>query len=305
MQAKSQLIIYTDLDGTLLDHHSYEADAALPALRTAQRFGVPIVFCSSKTRAEIEVLQRELGVCHPFIVENGGAVYVPSEYFPFELERSEHREAYQVIELGLPYERLVTAFRLLRSHLPYRLAGFSDMTVEEVADACKLTLAVAQHAKAREYDEPFRLLPATPEAERAVQQQIKQAGLQCSIGGRFWHLHGNNDKGLAVKLLSSFYRRAFGCIFTVGLGDSPNDAPLLEAVDWPVLVQRPNGAFADGVEQRIPQLNFAQGVGPRGWNAAVNYVLNRIYDHASSATNAARCDLSLLSVERPESRDQN
>lgn len=305
MQVKSQLIIYTDLDGTLLDHHSYEADAALPALHTARRYGVPVVFCSSKTRAEIEVLQHELGVHHPFIVENGGAVYVPSGYFPFELERSEDREAYQVIELGMPYERLVTALRLLRSHLPYRLAGFSDLTVEEVADAGELTLAAAQRAKAREYDEPFQLLPPTPEAERAVRQQIKQAGLHCSIGGRFWHLHGNNDKGLAVKLLSSFYRRAFGRIFTVGLGDSPNDAPLLEAVDWPVLVQRPNGAFADGLEQRIPQLNFAQATGPRGWNAAVNYVLNRIYDHDPGASNAARCDLSLLSVERPESRDQD
>ncbi len=286
MKAKSQLIIYTDLDGTLLDHHSYEADAAMPALRTAQQCGVPIVFCSSKTRAEIEVLQRELGVHHPFIVENGGAVYVPGGYFPFELERSEHRETYQVIELGLPYERLVTALRLLRSHLPYRLAGFSDLTAEEVADACELTLAVSQHAKAREYDEPFRLLAATPEAERAVQQQIKQAGLHCSIGGRFWHLHGNNDKGLAVKLLSSFYRRAFGRIFTVGLGDSPNDAPLLEAVDWPVLVQRPNGTFADGLEQRIPQLNFAQAIGPSGWNATISYVLNRIQINDTEAGSA-------------------
>lgn len=295
MKAKSQLIIYTDLDGTLLDHHSYEAVASLPALQTALRCGVPVVFCSSKTRAEIEVLQHELGVHHPFIVENGGAVYVPSGYFPFELERSEDRAAYQVIELGLPYEKLVTALRLLRSHLPYRLAGFSDLTVEEVAVICELPLDKARCAKAREYDEPFRLLPPTPEAERAVQQRIKQAGLQCSIGGRFWHLHGNNDKGGAIKLLSSFYRRACGNIFTIGLGDSPNDAPLLKAVDWPVLVQRPNGAFADGLELQIPQLNFAQASGPHGWNAAISYVLNRIQAIDISAGSAAAIGCALKS----------
>lgn len=292
MKAKSQLIIYTDLDGTLLDHHSYAADAALPALRTAQQCGIPVVFCSSKTRAEIEVLQHELDVHHPFIVENGGAVYVPSGYFPFQIERSEDREAYQVIELGLPYEKLVTALRLLRSHLPYRLAGFSDLTVKEVADASELTLAAAERAKAREYDEPFQLLPPTPEAERSVQQQIKQAGLHCSIGGRFWHLHGNNDKGQAIKLLTSYFRRSFGTIFTIGLGDSPNDAPLLEAVDWPVIVQQPNGSFSEELMQSHPHLNFAQAIGPNGWNAAVNYVLNRIYERNTSASNNAASESS-------------
>jgi mannosyl-3-phosphoglycerate phosphatase len=287
MQANNQLIIFTDLDGTLLDHHSYAVDAALPALRAALQCGIPVVFCSSKTRAEIETLQQALGVYHPFIVENGGAVYVPVGYFPFELEHSERREDYDVIELGTPYERLVTTLRLLRSHLPYRVAGFSDLTVEEVAVVCKLPLDAARRAKAREYDEPFRLLTPSAEADSAVQQEIEQAGLQCSQGGRFWHLHGNNDKGLAVRLLSAFYRRAFGRIFTIGLGDSLNDAPLLEAVDWPVLVQRPNGAFAEGLVQRVPQLNYAQASGPRGWNAAVTHVLNRIYTNDVRVSTAA------------------
>jgi mannosyl-3-phosphoglycerate phosphatase len=277
MKAKRQLIIYTDLDGALLDHHTYSAEAALPALRAAQRRGVPIVFCSSKTRAEIEALQQQLDVHHPFIVENGGAIFIPIGYFPFELEKTERRGAYQVIELGASYEKLVTSLRLLRANLPHRLAGFSDLTAEEVAEVCELPLDEARRAKMREYDEPFRLLDPTPDAGLAVQQQIDQAGLHCSVGGRFWHLHGNNDKGLAVKLLSTFYRRAFGRIFTIGLGDSMNDAPLLEAVDWPVLVQRPNGAFAEGLTQRIPRLNLAQARGPRGWCIAVMHVLNRIY----------------------------
>lgn len=287
MQTNNQLIIYTDLDGTLLDHHSYAVDAALPALRAAQQYGIPIVFCSSKTRAEIESLQQVLDIHHPFIVENGGALYVPLGYFPFEPEGSQLRGAYHVIELGTPYERLVTALRLLRGYVPHPLAGFSDLTVEEVAVVCKLPLDKARHAKAREYDEPFRLLAPTPEAGLAVQQRIEQAGLHCSIGGRFWHLHGDNDKGIAVQMLSSLYRRAFGRIFTIGLGDSLNDAPLLEAVDWPVLVQRPNGTFATGLAQRIPQLNFAQASGPRGWNAAVAHVLHRIYANDIGASIAA------------------
>jgi mannosyl-3-phosphoglycerate phosphatase len=286
MQPNSQLIIYTDLDGTLLDHDSYAADAALPALRAAQHCGIPVIFCSSKTRAEIEAWRETLNVHDPFIVENGGAIYVPVGYFPFALERGEPCENYLRIELGTPYSRLVAALRSLREHERHQLAGFSDLTAEEIAVVCNLPIAAARCAQAREYDEPFRLLTPSPETELAVRQQIERAGLACSAGGRFWHLHGANDKGRAVKLLSLLFRQAFGRIFTVGLGDSQNDASLLAAVDWPVLVQRPDGSFTSGLTQRIPHLNFAQACGPRGWHAAITHVLRRIYArdaHASLA----------------------
>jgi mannosyl-3-phosphoglycerate phosphatase len=46
-------IIYTDLDGTFLDHRTYSCAESLPALRAATAQGTPIVFCSSKTRAEV------------------------------------------------------------------------------------------------------------------------------------------------------------------------------------------------------------------------------------------------------------
>jgi mannosyl-3-phosphoglycerate phosphatase len=288
MQANSQLIIYTDLDGTLLDHHSYAVDVALPALRAAQQCSIPIVFCSSKTRAEIEAFQQELNVPDPFIVENGGALFVPKGYFPFELDCGEHRENYQIIEFGTAYEKLVAALRSLPEHLSHQLAGFSDLTAEEIALVCNLSITAARRAKAREYDEPFRFLTPSPAAALAVRQQIEQSGLHCSRGGRFWHLHGNNDKGRAIKLLSSLYQRACGRIFTIGLGDSPNDAPLLAAVNWPVLVQQPNGAFAAEIAQRLPQLNFAQASGPRGWSAAVTHVLHRIYaSHVNASGGAA------------------
>jgi mannosyl-3-phosphoglycerate phosphatase len=128
----------------------------------------------------------------PFIVENGGALFVPKGYFPFELECGEYRENYQVIELGT-YEKLVAALRSLPEHLSHQLAGFSDLTAEEIAVVCDLSITEARRAKAREYDEPFRFLSPSPEAELAVLQQIEQRGLRCSAGGGFWHLHGNND----------------------------------------------------------------------------------------------------------------
>ena len=74
-------IIFTDLDGTLLDDASKSHTPAVPAIRLVEERGIPLIFCSSKTRAEIEYYREKIGNRHPFIVENGGAIFIPEGYF--------------------------------------------------------------------------------------------------------------------------------------------------------------------------------------------------------------------------------
>jgi mannosyl-3-phosphoglycerate phosphatase len=150
-----KLVLFTDLDGTFLDGRTYSFDESLPASREAKHRGVPVVYVSSKTRAEIEEIRAATGVGDPFIVENGGAVYVPMGYFPFEIDRSTRRDGYDVIELGVPYQRLVAALDDIRERLDLPLVGFSDLTEEEVAALTGLPPSTAALAKRREWDEPF------------------------------------------------------------------------------------------------------------------------------------------------------
>ena len=71
-----QTIIFTDLDETLLnqDYSFSEAERALEIIRDKE---VPLIICSSKTRAEIEVYQAKLRIDWPFISENGGGIFIP------------------------------------------------------------------------------------------------------------------------------------------------------------------------------------------------------------------------------------
>ena len=62
MKQNEKTIIYTDLDGTFLDEKNFSFRESLPALRVAQESGVPVIFFSSKTRAEIEHLRKALEV---------------------------------------------------------------------------------------------------------------------------------------------------------------------------------------------------------------------------------------------------
>ena len=101
-------VVFTDLDGTLLDSEDYSFRAALPALKHLKRNNVPWIMVTSKTRAEVEHWRTVLGNDHPFIVENGGAAFVPSGYFPIEVA-STTRDGYTILEWGMKYERLIAA----------------------------------------------------------------------------------------------------------------------------------------------------------------------------------------------------
>lgn len=72
-----QLVIFTDLDGSLLNHEDYSFTAARPSIERIKTAGIPLIITTSKTRLEVERLQQEMGIREPFIVENGGGIFFP------------------------------------------------------------------------------------------------------------------------------------------------------------------------------------------------------------------------------------
>jgi mannosyl-3-phosphoglycerate phosphatase len=268
--AMQRIIIYSDLDGCLLDATDYSFDAANEALSAIQQLGAPLILVSSKTRAEVEPLRLRLEHLHPFIVENGGALYVPRGYFPFPLENSTPNGDYDAVAIGTPYASLRAALKEIGRDLDYRLRGFGDMSVEEVARLTGLSPADAFLATQREYDEPF-VVDGPAIAWSRLLKAAEARGLQCTRGGRFYHLMGASDKGIASRRLMEWYRRLGredgGRVVTVGLGDSLNDLPMLAVVDHPILVQRPDRSYDPDVQ--LPHLIRAVGVGPVGWNRSL------------------------------------
>ncbi len=268
-----KMIVFTDLDGSLLDPLTYSFDAASEALHALQSDEIPLVLASSKTRAEVEPIRFRLNHRQPFIVENGGGLFIPKGLFDFPLEEAALRGPYHVIEIGTPYAELRTALKEIEQRSGFPLRGFGDMSVEEIAERTGLSQPDALLAKQREYDEPFVIEgPATVVEE--VRRQINARGLRCTRGGRFYHLLGECDKGQACRLLTNYYRRQYsGQLMTVGIGDSLNDLPMLAEVDCAILVQKPDGSYDPDV--KLANLIRASGIGPVGWNQAVLDFLSR------------------------------
>jgi mannosyl-3-phosphoglycerate phosphatase len=264
------MVVFTDLDGTLLDGSTYSFDAALEALDALRARSIPLVVVSSKTQAEIEPVRSRLRNEHPFIVENGGAVFVPLNYFPFQLTDATAHDQYHIVGLGTSYPRLRRALKEIEQELEVELRGYGDMPVEEVVIRTGLSRQEAELAKQRDYDEPF-VVEKEHCALEALTQAITARGLRWTKGDRFHHLMGVQDKGQAVRYLLEYYRRLADRdrdrLITVGIGNSLNDLPMLNAVDRPVLVQQPDGSYEKNIE--LPGLLHAPGPGPIGWNRAV------------------------------------
>src|SRR5690606_7583948 len=116
---------------------------------------IPVVFTTSKTRAEIEKWRRLTGNTDPFISENGGAIFVPEGYFGGDFVYDRKEDGYLVIELGAPHAELVRALEDIRRGTGIEIRGVSDMGVEEVMELTGLGEEDAGLVREREYGEPF------------------------------------------------------------------------------------------------------------------------------------------------------
>jgi mannosyl-3-phosphoglycerate phosphatase len=273
MSRKWPAVVVTDLDGTLLDSRTYAFDQAKPAIDALSKREIPVVLVSSKTRSEIEVLREKLDIQDPFIVENGGAAYLPPGYFPDTGGGRDVTGRYEVLCWGVPYEELVAALREVRRETGARLEGFSDVDVEEVARRTGLNLEEARRSIEREYDEPFWMEGKEDSRSQKALELLEARRLTVTRGGRFYHVMGDCDKGKAVRELLRLYG---GCP-SAGLGDGKNDLPFLLAVDRAYIVAGPEG---DHDSELVQAIGDARRVGPApgGWAEAVTDFLSWL-DH--------------------------
>lgn len=239
----ARAVVFSDLDGTFLDQHTYRPGPAADALAELSSAGALVVFCSAKTRTEMQHLHGELGLDAPFIVENGAAV----------------ADARRVVaSFGVPYTEVLADLSAAVAEAEATIRSYGDMTPAEIGALTGLSLEEAGRAQTREYSVTFLIEGETPAVRSRLSEALASRGLQMVQGALFYSAQGPHDKGTAVRyLIDILHPRR-----TYAIGDFDNDLPMLRAVGTPMLVQRPGGAHADVDVHGLVRL---EGVGPEGW----------------------------------------
>ncbi|MDH5676428.1 MAG: HAD-IIB family hydrolase [Myxococcales bacterium] len=270
-----QLVVFTDLDGTLLDHDDYGWAPARPALDALRMRGAALVLVSSKTRAEMLEFRRQLGHQGPFGVENGGALFIPQGHFTDQ--ETPDDDGLRAIVLGTPYTRIRTVLERLREREGFAFEGFGDVNALKLSEWTGLSPEQARRAQARESSEPILFHGDDRELQR-LRATLEREQLRLLRGGRFFSVQGPSDKGTVVRYLLKSYgaRKPGRPPLSVALGDSENDLAMLREVDIPIRIPKKHGCAPLAFEH--PRLISPRAPGPRGFRAGIEAVLARLDD---------------------------
>jgi len=199
-------LVSTDLDGTLLDHHTYSWQAASKALQECHEKDVPVVINTSKAQSEVRSLLADLGFSAPFVIENGSALFIPVSMVDdpatlLELDAKVHKSSdYFKVVFGAERRRILEFIDQVRSQFDWSFEGFSDWTVAQISEITGLSLDAAGQASQKHYSEPF-IWNDTDENLQALIDLATESGLRCMKGGRFYHLQGQTTLEMVIVIV--------------------------------------------------------------------------------------------------------
>lgn len=256
MNTHVPILVFTDLDGTLIDHDTYRADAAKPALSILRDIGAGVVMASSKTGPEISILQRDLDlISWPAIVENGAGLL-----------------GGDTAKSSDDYQKIRTVLDRIPADLREHYTGFGDMNVAEIAATTGLTETASALAADRAFSEPG-LWSGDDIGRAAFLAALASHGVSAREGGRFLTLSfGATKADRMAEIIARYQPR-----YTIALGDAPNDVEMLETADFGVIVANPHRAPLPPLQGendgRIIRTTLA---GPAGWNVAMMDLIARL-----------------------------
>lgn len=255
------ILIFSDLDGCLLNKNDYSFQSAVPTLDRIRQRQIPLILASSKTEAEMRVLADEMQLRDaPLICENGGTIIWSRSRPPVEGNTT---------VLGASRDSILRTLAGLKTE--FRFTSFQDLQVQGVMEKTGLPRDRALAALNRSSTEP---LVWEDEESRidAFRSALEAQSLTLTRGGRFWHVAGQTDKGYALQqvvnqLASSAHRK----LTTIAIGDSPIDQHMLDVADYPIAIPWPDGVVhvtLTGKNGRI-----APEAGALGWGIAVSQLI--------------------------------
>jgi mannosyl-3-phosphoglycerate phosphatase len=283
----SQYLIFSDIDNTLLQsyiikdgeiYHIEESGEEIKEIvLKLRKNNIPLILCSSKTRFEQEKIRKYLEIHDPYVVENGGAIFIPENYFPIDLEElglSIRRiDENLVIELGKSYNRIIETLQEIREIFHIEFIAVHDLSLPELAQKVGISINDAKLMASREYSET--ILEININKLDKLKKILNDRGLRILQGTRYNTVSSLHDKGSAISILKKLYSIKYEQkkIESIGIGDAFNDIPMFENVDKPFLVRNIQNSYAP---MKINNLIRVNGIGQTGWKETIlNYILKK------------------------------
>ena len=246
---KNKILIFTDLDGSILDRDTFKFDQIKQYMKKILNSGILIIPNSSKTESEIIEFNQELGENLAYISENGSVINglnLLNSNFPNKIILSrEKKELVEIFTNKVP------------ENLQSKCKFISNLNKKDQINIFGLGETKLKYALDRKYTEPF-LFEGSKNEKKDLTKILKKNSLTIQEGGRVINLcdNVNNIKVIAV-------------------GDNYNDLDMLKNSDLPCLVF--NDQFRED-QINIDNLIISNRPSPDGWADVVKKALVKL-DH--------------------------
>ena len=264
MSKKFSLIIFTDLDGSLLHRDNFKFDVIKDYIKSLIDEGIIIIPNTSKTEKEIDGFITELGSDLPYISENGSSIHglnLINANFPNKIILSrDKKELYEIFNLEVP--------KVLKNKCKFIL----NMNTNQQAKIFGLQDNNLKNALDRKYTIPF-LFEGNKIEKNKLLKILRSTSLNMQDGGRVLNLGDSTDKVKSMNQVLKIYKKVENKVKVKCVGDNFNDLDMLKNCDIPCLV------FNDQFKRdqiNIDNLIVSNKPSPEGWSDVIKTALVKL-----------------------------
>tara|TARA_B100000963_G_scaffold350871_1_gene361706 strand:- start:512 stop:1339 length:828 start_codon:yes stop_codon:yes gene_type:complete len=266
-----KFLIFSDLDGTFLDHRSYSF-GNLKIFINKIKQGNTIVFNTSKTFSEILKINKQLELKSPFIVENGACIFFPQSYKDNLDINKDYFKYHGYLGYSLAnhnLQKIVTRVSPLQKKYKFRF--YSELSDQKISEITNLRMDDIKRSKKRLFSNPIFWDDSFNKIAKFKSEIVSLNNhFKVFQGGRFIHILENYDKGIALKKYLEIIKPSMDVeCTTVSLGDSENDICMLESTDYSCIVK------GEGKKISLTKTNkiyFSKTKAPLGWQESLENV---------------------------------
>jgi D-glycerate 3-kinase len=197
---------------------------------TLDHEGIPAVWVTSRSRLQFDEPRRKNGHTHPFIAEDGCAVYLPEDYFHLRPESvASKQQKASTLRLGrftcLPMAEILPAatetLETLSEDTGVPVVTLRSLSPRELAQNTNLPQHEADLARQRDFDEVFFFAGVSDEDIERFVAEGRIRKLQFRQHGVFWSVAIGASVERCIRELSKLYDRALRYhAHTVGIATS-------------------------------------------------------------------------------------
>jgi mannosyl-3-phosphoglycerate phosphatase len=201
--------------------------------------GVPAIWTTSRSRAQMDEPIRKLGHRHPFIAEDGSGVYLPEGYFHLRPAKTLRLGRFTCVPIAEPQPAASEALESISEETAVPIVALRSLSPHELAQNLGLPVREAELARQRDFDELFFFAGASEADIERFGTEARNRNFVLRQQGVLWSLSLGANLRQCIRELSKLYDRALRFHPTIlGLATREESGGLLGACDRGLLLTK-------------------------------------------------------------------